>query len=328
MATKRTTLKERKYMCQLCEKKFTRPSSLACHKYTHTGERPHVCYFPNCGKRFSVRSNLKRHLKVHTKAIRASDADSPADESECHPSPVSVPQHPVRDESLSPSPLLALRRRIASDSVAVPSLGSLNVSAGAQFPESSSNELQPMMMLMLNQQQQPQQQPPHTGNPMPTASSLWSPLSSFSEAPMPLTASVSGVPLLPNQDFLPPSSRSLSSSAVLTFSSASPESSPASISTMAGVDQLLLAKPSTMPFYAEPGPMSLMQTSLLTPISPPFMPAFPAMPAPIHGVSLGDHDLAVPLSAPSTEQMGFNAGYLQQYQNAMSAHQPYQNFMQ
>ncbi|ORX69111.1 hypothetical protein DL89DRAFT_224073, partial [Linderina pennispora] len=64
MATKRTTLKERKYMCPLCEKKFTRPSSLACHKYTHTGERPHMCYFPNCGKRFSVRSNLKRHLKV------------------------------------------------------------------------------------------------------------------------------------------------------------------------------------------------------------------------------------------------------------------------
>ncbi|KAI8320552.1 hypothetical protein GQ54DRAFT_245983, partial [Martensiomyces pterosporus] len=57
--------KERKYPCAICDKRFTRPSSLACHKYTHTGERPHVCIFPNCNKRFSVRSNLRRHLKVH-----------------------------------------------------------------------------------------------------------------------------------------------------------------------------------------------------------------------------------------------------------------------
>lgn len=57
--------RERRYECQYCKKRFTRPSSLTSHVYTHTGERPFACDFPGCSKRFSVLSNLRRHYKVH-----------------------------------------------------------------------------------------------------------------------------------------------------------------------------------------------------------------------------------------------------------------------
>ncbi|OLY84535.1 Zinc finger protein [Smittium mucronatum] len=54
-----------RYNCKYCPKSFTRPSSLTIHTYTHTGEKPHECTFPECKKRFSVLSNLRRHLKLH-----------------------------------------------------------------------------------------------------------------------------------------------------------------------------------------------------------------------------------------------------------------------
>lgn len=94
---------QKKHKCKVCDKRFTRPSSLQTHMYSHTGEKRESnqiysmypgkplqvcrgkinkstnkvltsplfcptafpCEFPGCGRHFSVVSNLRRHNKVH-----------------------------------------------------------------------------------------------------------------------------------------------------------------------------------------------------------------------------------------------------------------------
>lgn len=54
-----------KYKCSYCQKGFSRPSSLRIHIYSHTGEKPFACPEPECGRKFSVQSNMRRHLRIH-----------------------------------------------------------------------------------------------------------------------------------------------------------------------------------------------------------------------------------------------------------------------
>lgn len=56
---------QKKHKCKICDKRFTRPSSLQTHMYSHTGEKPFACDHEGCGRNFSVVSNLRRHKKVH-----------------------------------------------------------------------------------------------------------------------------------------------------------------------------------------------------------------------------------------------------------------------
>lgn len=67
---------QKKHKCKICDKRFTRPSSLQTHMYSHTGEKPYACETEGCGRHFSVVSNLRRHRKVH-KNERGSDHGSP-----------------------------------------------------------------------------------------------------------------------------------------------------------------------------------------------------------------------------------------------------------
>ncbi|KAJ5679239.1 Zinc finger C2H2 [Penicillium macrosclerotiorum] len=68
---------QKKHKCKVCDKRFTRPSSLQTHMYSHTGEKPFACDVEGCGRHFSVVSNLRRHKKVHK---GEKDTGSPDDE--------------------------------------------------------------------------------------------------------------------------------------------------------------------------------------------------------------------------------------------------------
>jgi len=60
-----------RYICQTCNKAFSRPSSLRIHSHSHTGEKPFKCPHGGCGKAFNVRSNMKRHERGYHAANNA-----------------------------------------------------------------------------------------------------------------------------------------------------------------------------------------------------------------------------------------------------------------
>ena len=63
----------KKHPCKICDKRFTRPSSLQTHMYSHTGEKPYACTEEGCGRHFSAVSNLRRHRKVHKRGDGGSE---------------------------------------------------------------------------------------------------------------------------------------------------------------------------------------------------------------------------------------------------------------
>ncbi|KAK3336601.1 hypothetical protein B0T19DRAFT_44219 [Cercophora scortea] len=75
---------QKKHQCKVCDKRFTRPSSLQTHMYSHTGEKPFSCDVEGCGRHFSVVSNLRRHRKVHKQGDSMSDAAMSETGSEDH----------------------------------------------------------------------------------------------------------------------------------------------------------------------------------------------------------------------------------------------------
>ena len=54
--------KRGQHECDVCEKVFDSPSSLAIHMRTHTKEKPHECDV--CEKRFTQSCSLKSHMRT------------------------------------------------------------------------------------------------------------------------------------------------------------------------------------------------------------------------------------------------------------------------
>jgi rubrerythrin len=55
---------DKKYICDVCSKEFSRPYNLKSHLRTHTDERPFPC--KKCGKRFARQHDRKRHEDLHS----------------------------------------------------------------------------------------------------------------------------------------------------------------------------------------------------------------------------------------------------------------------
>lgn len=51
--------------CPICGKVFKRPLSLQIHFSIHTGEKMFRCEWQGCGRLFNVKSNMKRHYRLH-----------------------------------------------------------------------------------------------------------------------------------------------------------------------------------------------------------------------------------------------------------------------
>ncbi|RVE41579.1 hypothetical protein evm_013772 [Chilo suppressalis] len=60
----KTDLKEKPYNCSICDKRFTTRSNLSLHEKIHTGEKPYKCNV--CDKKFNRNSSLSLHEKIHT----------------------------------------------------------------------------------------------------------------------------------------------------------------------------------------------------------------------------------------------------------------------
>ena len=60
---------ERKFICNMCGKKFALAQYLKDHMNIHTGYKPYVCKFEGCNEAFSQAGKLSVHTKQHNKQL-------------------------------------------------------------------------------------------------------------------------------------------------------------------------------------------------------------------------------------------------------------------
>ena len=55
------------YTCKVCQRMFTKSSSIKHHSLIHTGEKPYKCQI--CGNDFRLKHHLKGHMLVHVSKL-------------------------------------------------------------------------------------------------------------------------------------------------------------------------------------------------------------------------------------------------------------------
>ena len=63
---------DKPFLCSQCDARFERQAHLDRHFRSHTGEKPFMCEFEGCGKRFSRKDNCRQHTKLHLKDAKPS----------------------------------------------------------------------------------------------------------------------------------------------------------------------------------------------------------------------------------------------------------------
>uniref|UniRef100_A0A182SCC0 C2H2-type domain-containing protein n=1 Tax=Anopheles maculatus TaxID=74869 RepID=A0A182SCC0_9DIPT len=54
-----------RYKCEFCQQQFKRRDELDRHRFSHTGVHTYICLEPGCGKGYSNRSHLLRHMRTN-----------------------------------------------------------------------------------------------------------------------------------------------------------------------------------------------------------------------------------------------------------------------
>ena len=64
-------LKIKKFICEICQKKFGRISTLKSHIKIHTGEKNYKCLIEGCNKYFAEKGNMEIHYKRHLNRLKS-----------------------------------------------------------------------------------------------------------------------------------------------------------------------------------------------------------------------------------------------------------------